>query len=160
MKNTLRHVLFLLLALPIPGFASCALCTCMATATGVSFGRYSPFSAFNADDTGSVRIYCGGGVGTVAYTIQLSRGTYSTGFSLRRMGSGSNRLNYNLYTDPAHTIIWGDGNSGTGFISDSLGVLRSGSGRDHVVYGRIPAHQAAAAVGSYSDTVTFTIIYQ
>ncbi len=160
MKHTLRHVLILLLALPLPVSASCPQCTCTVSATGVYFGAYNPFAGPNIDDTGNVHVTCGGGVGTVAYTIQLSQGTYGTGFSPRRLGSGSNRLRYNLYIDPTHTTIWGNGNSGTGFISDSLSVLRTGSSRDHIVYGRIPAHQTSAAVGSYSDTITFTIIYQ
>ncbi len=157
-RNSLRHILILLLALPLPALASCALCTCTVSATGISFGRYSPLSGFNADDTGNVRISCGGGVGTIAYTIRLNR-VMSAGFS-GRMASGNNRINYELYTDPAHTIIWGDGNSGTGVISGTLDVSRAGSSRDHVVYGRIPARQTLAVVGSYSDNITFTVVYQ
>ncbi len=165
MTNTLRyisarHILALLLSLPVPASAACTLCTCMASATGVSFGRYSPLSGFNADYTGNVRISCGGAAGTVAYTIQLNRGMYSGGFNPRRMGSGGNGLNYQLYADPAHTIIWGDGSSGTGVISDSVSVSVGGSSRNHIVYGRIPARQRWATVGSYSDTITVTVIYQ
>ncbi len=161
MKNALRHILMIpLLALPLPASASCALCTCTVSATGVSFGTYKPFSGTNVEDTGKVRMSCGGGVGTVGYTIQLSRGIYSAGFSPRRLGSGSNRLNYNLYTDPAHTTIWGDGSGGTSVVADSLSVLKGGSSRAHTVYGRIPARQTWAVVGRYSDTITFTIIYQ
>ncbi len=160
MKITFRHILILLLALPLPAFALCAQCACTVSATGVNFGRYNPLAGSNLNDTGNVHISCGGGVGMVAYTIQLSRGMYGTGFSPRQMGSGSRRLNYNLYTDPAHATIWGDGSSATGFISDSLSVLRAGSSRDYIVYGRMPARQTSAAVGSYSDTITFTIVYQ
>ncbi len=160
MKKTLPHILILLLALPLPASASCALCTCTVGATGVSFGTYKPFSGLNAEDTGNVRISCGGGVGTVGYTIQLSRGAYSAGFNPRQMVSGGHRLNYNLYTDPAHITIWGDGSSATGLVSDSFSVLLAGSGRNHVMYGRIPARQTSAAVGSYSDTIMVTLIYQ
>ncbi len=160
MKNIFRHILILLLALPFPALAACARCTCTASATGVAFGPYNPFSGSNVENTGNVRINCGGGVGTVAYTIQLSRGVYSAGFSPRRMGSGANRLNYDLYSDPAHTTIWGDGSSATSVVSDALSVLREGSSRVHTVYGRIPARQTRAVVGRYSDTITFTIIYQ
>lgn len=160
MKNLFRHILILLLALPFPALAACARCTCTASATGVFFGTYNPFSGSNAEDTGSVRIDCGGGVGTVAYTIELNRGLYSAGFSPRRLSSGGNRLNYNLYTNPARTTIWGDGSGGTSVVSDSLSVLKGGSSRAHTVYGRIPARQTWAVVGRYSDTITFTIIYQ
>lgn len=160
MKSTLRHMLILLLALPLPASAACALCTCTVSASGVSFGTYNPLSGANVEDSGDVRISCGGAVGTVAYTIQLSRGIYSAGFSPRQMGSGSNRLNYDLYTSPAHVTIWGDGSSATGFISDSLSVLLAGSSRDHIVYGRIPARQTSAVAGGYGDTITVTVIYQ
>lgn len=155
MKNTLRHILILLLTLPLPALAACALCTCTVSATGVSFGQYNPLSGANLDDRGNVRISCGGAVGTVTYTIRLNRGM-SAGF----MANGNNRFSYELYTDPAHTIIWGDGTSGTGVISGSLDVSRMGSSRDHVVYGRIPARQTSAVVGSYSNTITFTLVYQ
>lgn len=156
MKNSLRHLLILLLALPLPAPAACALCTCTVSATGISFGTYNPLSGSNRDDTGNVRINCNGGVGTVTYTIRINR--TSTGFS--RMASGNHRISYELYTDPAHTIVWGDGNSGTGVFSGTLDVSRTGSSRDHVVYGRLPGRQASAAVGGYSDTITFTLIYQ
>ncbi len=158
MKNI--FILVLLLALPLPASAMCVQCSCTVSATGVNFGRYNPLAGSNLDDTGTVHISCGAGVGMVAYSIQLNRGIYSAGFSPRQMGSGSSRLNYNLYTDPGHTTIWGDGSSATGFISDSLSVLRAGSSRDYIVYGRMPARQTSTAVGSYSDTITFTIIYQ
>ncbi|HEY6095285.1 MAG TPA: spore coat protein U domain-containing protein, partial [Gallionellaceae bacterium] len=88
------------------------------------------------------------------------RGIYSAGFSPRQMGNGGNRLNYELYTGPAHTTIWGDGSSATAFISDTLSVLPGGASRDHIVYGRIPARQTSAAVGGYSDSITITVNYQ
>lgn len=160
MKNTLRHLTILLLALPLPALAACAQCACTASATGVAFGTYNPFSGLNADDTGSVRISCMGGPGAAAYSIQLSRGLYGAGFGSRRMGSGGNRLNYDLYTDPAHTTVWGDGSGGSGFVSDSLSVLLAGSARNYPVYGRIFARQRYAAVGAYTDTITITVTYQ
>jgi len=159
MKNSLRHILILLLALPLPALASCPLCTCAVSATGVSFGTYNPLSGSDLDDTGNVHISCGGGVGTVAYTIRLTRGM-SASFTPRRMASGGNHLGYELYTDPARTIIWGDGSSGTGVISGTLDVSPAGSSRDHVVYGRVLARQTFSAVGSYNDTITFTVTYQ
>lgn len=159
MKNA-TYVLVLLLALPQLAWALCPLCKCSVNATGVSFGKYNPFSALSAENTGTVRIDCGGAAGTVAYTIQLNRGMYGAGFSPRQLGSGGNRLNYDLYLNPAHTIIWGDGSAATGFISDTLNVLLRGTSRDYPVYGRIPARQRSVAAGSYSDIITFTVDYQ
>lgn len=160
MQCARRTALVALLALPLPALASCARCTCAASATGVAFGRYSPLAATNADYTGNIRVSCGGGIGSVAYTIQLSRGVYGSGFRPRRMGSGNNRLDYNLYTNAARTIVWGDGSGGTGVVSGLLDVSSAGASREHVVYGRVPAGQTSAAVGGYSDTIMFTILYQ
>ncbi|HEY5995210.1 MAG TPA: spore coat U domain-containing protein [Gallionellaceae bacterium] len=160
MKNPLHPIMILLLALPLPASAACVTCTCNVSASGVSFGTYNPISGSNAENAGNVRINCGGAAGTVNYTIQLNQGIYSSRFSPRQMGSGSNRLNYDLYTDPAHTIVWGDGSAATGFISGSLNVLPQGSSRDHIVYGRIPARQKLAGVGGYGDTITITVTYQ
>jgi spore coat protein U-like protein len=160
MNPALRLGLVLLLAPPLPAMASCGSCTCAVSATGVSFGRYSAQEPQSTDDTGNIRVSCGGGVGSVAYTIQLSPGIYGNGFRPREMGNGANRLGYNLYADAAHTAIWGDGSNGTSVVSGLLDVSAAGSSREHVVYGRIPAGQTSVAVGNYSDTIMFTVIYQ
>jgi spore coat protein U-like protein len=156
----LAPILILALLLPLPAIAACPQCTCAVSATGVSFGRYSPLSPRSTDDTGTIRISCGGGVGSVAYSIQLSQGIYGTAFRPRRMANGNSRLAYNLYTNAAHTTIWGDGSNGTVVVSDTLNVAGAGATREHIVYGRVPGNQTSAAVGHYDDTIMFTIIYQ
>lgn len=158
MKCTLTLILGL--ALPLSAKAACPQCACTVSATGMSFGRYNPLAPSSTDDTGDIRISCGGGAGSVAYTIQLSPGIYSSGFRPRRMGNGNSRLAYNLYTNAAHTIVWGDGSGGTGIVSGLLDVSGAGASREHIVYGRIPTGQTAAGVGSYNDVVMFTIVYQ
>jgi spore coat protein U-like protein len=164
MKNKMRGALaVLLLALPLQASALCTLlCSCSASTTAVSFGVYNPLSASPLDSTGNVRVTCGGVLGLlVPYQIVLGKGANSSNFSPRKMASGANRLNYDLYTDSAHASIWGDGSGGTQTVSGSITIILLGpTSQDHPVFGRIPGSQTSTAVGSYSDTVVVTVTYQ
>ncbi|WP_407809904.1 spore coat protein U domain-containing protein, partial [Staphylococcus aureus] len=72
----------------------------------------------------------------------------------RQLRQSGHQLNYNLYTDNARTIVWGDGTGGTSKVSTPLNGLLSFS-VSVPVYGRIPARQWVAA-GPYSDSVVVT----
>ena len=123
---------------------------CSITTTGVSFGTYDVFNASPVDSTGSVRYQCSGSTGT--FTISLSTGSSGT-FQPRRMVSGAEKLNYNLYLDAARTSIWGDASAGTSWFMESGA---SGKPVTLTVFGRIPPGQDVAA-GTYSDTIIVTI---
>lgn len=163
MKNKMRGALaVLLLALPLQATALCTpSCSCLASTTAVSFGVYNPHSASPLDSTGNVRVTC---VGTpdllVSYQIALSNGLNSSNFSPRKMASGANLLNYNLYADSSHASIWGDGSGGTQTVSGSITIMPGDTSRDHPVFGRIPGSQTTVPPGSYSDTVLVTVTYQ
>ena len=158
MKPLLVSVLAALtLALPLPASALlCVNCSCTVTTTPVNFGAYAPLSGLNRDATGNVAMRCTTLAGLlIDYSIDLGMGSNSTSFSPRKMASGSNRLNYDLYTS-----IWGDGNSGTSHVTGSATLkLLSATTVNHTVYGRIPANQKTLPVGSYSDPVVVTITY-
>jgi spore coat protein U-like protein len=64
------------------------------------------------------------------------------------MTSGANKLDYEIYFDPAMTLVWGVG-------GDSKAVASGGGTTTVQMYGRIFAQQDAA-VGGYSDTITVT----
>lgn len=72
-----------------------------------------------------------------------------------RRSAGSDLLDYNLFTDPAMTRIWGDGTGGTYVVNRRVRTWRV---RWIRVYGRIPAGQDVPA-GSYTDNVRVTIFY-
>lgn len=143
--------------------------SCTVSATGVAFGAYNRLSMAPADSTGTMTVQCTGGAGllspeNVSYTSALNAGS-SGSFSPRRMASGANLLNYNLYTTSAHTTIWGNDSDGTSTIGGvfTLGtcfVLCSNEteSRNHTLYARIPANQNVPA-GTYSDTITVTVTY-
>jgi len=126
-----------------------AATTCIAAATTVAFGTVA-FAAVNS--SGTVSVICNG---TASFTVTLSTGG-SGSFSPRKMSSGANKLNYNLYKDSAHTQIWGDGTGGTVTNASSLGA--SGGTKSFTAFGQVPA-QALPAPGSYTDTITVTVSY-
>jgi spore coat protein U-like protein len=138
---------------------------CSASATSVMFGVYDTSLATPTDSTGSLTVSCSytpsGGASTVLYTVGLSSGNGSTA-AQRWLASGADRLYYNLYTDAARLIIWGDGTAGSTLVSGSLkpgpGVGNATRTEDYTVYGRIPARQDVDA-GDYRDTIVFTLTF-
>ena len=121
--------------------------TCSVSSPGVSFGSYDPFSAVALNGTGTITVTCNP---SASFVISLSPGSGS--YALRTMTSGVHTLDYNLYTSNARTTVWGDGTAGTGTVANS------GTTFNRTVFGRVPALQNAF-VGSYSDTITVTVVY-
>ena len=70
------------------------------------------------------------------------------------MSSGTNTLNYNLYTAASREFVWEDATTSRATVSGS----GTGTSTNHVVYGRIPARQNIRA-GSYSDTVNLIVTF-
>lgn len=124
---------------------------CSISASGVAFGSYSPFSGSPVDSSGTVQVQC---LLALGFEVTLSTGQGS--FAVREMKSGGSALQYNLYTSSARSNIWGDGTSGTATRNGSLGIFLSPV--TFTIYGRIPAGQNPV-VGSYSDTITATVIF-
>ncbi|HZG19215.1 MAG TPA: spore coat U domain-containing protein [Herbaspirillum sp.] len=132
---------------------------CSSASNPVAFGLYDPQSSAHLDNTGSITVTCQATVSLlIGYSVKLSAGS-SGAYSQRKMLSGTNSLNYQVYTDAARTSIWGDGSSSTGFIADGylLQVLTPVV-RTYTVYGRVPGSQNVKA-GSYLDTLTVLITY-
>jgi spore coat protein U-like protein len=121
------------------------------SASGVSFGSYSVYAAGAATSTATVTYNCGNKDHNIE--IDLSAGS-SGSFTTRTLKQGSDALNYNLYTDPALTKIWGDGTGGT----DTYIKLNPANGVDVnvTIYGRVPPLQDAR-VGAYTDSIVATI---
>ena len=140
--------------------AAQAVANCSVSATVLAFGSYNVFSATPRDSTGDIVVSCSlGGLLSllVSYEINLSTGG-SGSFSPRRMSNGANTLNYNLYTSSGRTTVWGNGNSGTGTVSDGYLLGLGTTVRHYALYGRVPALQNARA-GSYLDSITITVDY-
>lgn len=129
---------------------------CSVLALPVMFGTYIPFSSTPTDSTGSVTVTCSGAVPN-GYSITLNAGMFGgSNFANRRMATVGGYLGYQLYSDPAHTIVWGDGTGGTNVTFGPPCFSPSYCGATYTVYGRVPARQAARP-GVYAD-VTLVIV--
>ena len=127
--------------------------SCTVSATAMAFGTYTSLAAAHDDVTSTMNVACTPGT-TWAATASAGGGTGAT-LAVRKLMSGTNPLNYNLYTDSARTIIWGDGVAPNGsFTGTGTGATQAST-----VYGRIPGSQGTAAVGSYTDTVVISVTF-
>lgn len=151
--------LFLVFA-PARAHALCLLgCSCTVAADPVSFGSIDPIANQPTNAVGAVNVSCAGTLNLfVNNDIALSRGG-APSFSPRRMQSGANTLNYNLYTDSARTQIWGDGSGSTSIASKSFNLGVFGYSYSLPVYARVPATPTAVPATLYSDTITVTITF-
>ena len=156
----MRRLVATCVLLLAPVGAAQAVATCSTSATSLAFGGYNPFSVTALDSTGTVTVSCSlGGLLSllVSYQIKLSAGGSGT-FSPRRMSSGANTINYNLYTTSGRTTVWGNGTGGTGTVSDGYLLGLGTTVRNYTVHGRVPALQNARS-GSYLDSITVTVEY-
>jgi spore coat protein U domain-containing protein, fimbrial subunit CupE1/2/3/6 len=131
----------------VMAFAQTAVATCTLGVTDVTFGEYDIFESLDSNITGSVSVSCDSDT-----TLQVTLGAGSGTFSARKMLNGTSTLLYNLFLDPAHLTLWGDGSPGTGL----LGL--SGSGGTYTIYGRIPARQNVPA-GLYTDSIVVSLTF-
>jgi spore coat protein U-like protein len=153
-------VAFAWLMLPAPARAACAalsFCSCTVSATPVSFGSYNPVGTANLDGTGEVTVDCTLLAALAgSYTVDFSTGA-SGSYAIRTMKNGATDLRYNLYTDAAHTQIWGNNTGGSSRITRTFSGLLSIQ-LSNTVYGRVFGSQNVSA-GTYSDTIVVTVTY-
>lgn len=126
---------------------------CTLSATNINFGASGVLNgALTA--TGTLSVAC---TNNDAYSISLSAGS-GVGATVadRRMtkGGGTEQVKYQLYSNAALTIPWGDGSNGTALVS----AFGNGSNQAITVYGRVPP-QTTPSAGTYTDTIVATIVY-
>ena len=148
-------------------FAACAAhaattVNCTASAGGIAFGIYNPLSTLADTSTGTLRVTCSGsGTGSANVTVNVTLGAGLSGsYATRKMFSGTNSLNYNIFWSTAYNQIVGDGSGGSFGGSAGPFVVPAGGTNfaTGTFYGRIPASQDVAP-GSYSDVITVTVTY-
>jgi spore coat protein U-like protein len=135
---------------------------CTASASGIAFGIYNPLSAVADASTGTIKVTCNGsGTGSVNVTLAVTLSTGLSGsYATRKMFSGANSLNYNIYWSTAYNQIVGDGTGGSfAGTAGPFTVLAGGSNTaTGTFYGLIPASQDVVP-GAYSDVITVTVTY-
>lgn len=126
---------------------------CTISTTPLAFGSVDSTSASNVDAAGGLSITCTNGS---AWAASAGAGGGSgASFANRKMTSGSDLLNYNIYTSAARTTVWGDGTGSTA----TIGGTGTGVAQAVTVYGRIAGGQTTVPIGSYADTVAVTVTY-
>ena len=102
-------------------------------------------SVAGQQNAGAIRVKCTNGT---SYSVLLGGGQSGNTAARYLQSAAGQRVNYNLYTNAAHSTIW-----------DNLtGVSQTANGADNwlPIYGMIPA-QSTPPTGSYTDTVQVTI---
>jgi spore coat protein U-like protein len=128
--------------------------TCVLTTSPIAFGTVDVTSGANTDATGGIAVTCTNGTAWSA-SADAGLGSGAT-LSLRKMTSGSDLLDYALYTDTGHSSVWGDGVGGTTALISDTGT---GTSQSKTIYGRVPSGQTSVPVGNYADTVAVTVTY-
>lgn len=102
--------------------------------------------------TSDIAVQCTNGT---EYDLGLNAGLGATAtVATRQMtGPGAETLDYSLYTDPAHTVVWGDTVS-----TDTVAGIGTGAAQTYTVYGQVPT-QDTPTPGTYNDIITVTLTY-
>ncbi|MBS0399089.1 MAG: spore coat protein U domain-containing protein [Proteobacteria bacterium] len=158
----MRALLAILSMSLLPFVAQAVTVSCTTSVSSLAFGIYNPLSPSADTSTGSLSVTCTGqgpGSKSVSVGVALSAGL-SGSFATRRMFSGANTLDYNIYWSTAYTQVMGDGSGGS--FPGTAGPFTVFGGSSTTVtgtmYGRIPALQDVAP-GSYADTIVVTVTY-
>lgn len=147
-----RQVLCAAFVALVPQASSAATSCTFTSVSPVSFGVYDIFATSpNNNGVGSITIDCQGS-GNDNFDVTLSTGQ-SHSYTTRVMRSGSNRLNYNLYTSADRSAVWGDGHGGS-----QRRTVRKNKATTLSIFGQIPAGQDAA-VGTYADPIVATVTF-
>jgi spore coat protein U-like protein len=136
---------------------------CTIDVSPVSFGNYDPLSGAAVDALGSVTYVCGNGGASTnakpekAVRVELETGSGNT-YSPRSMtnGTGVDHLDYNLYLDPTHRTIWGNGFAGTDVYIDDHPPNRTPV--TVPIFGRIFPLQDLPA-GQYVDALVARVVF-
>jgi spore coat protein U-like protein len=127
--------------------------SCTIVAAPMVFGNYNPNGSDASTQTAITTLCTPGASATLSMNTGNNAGS-ATAFANRAMNSGSSLLNYQIYTDSAHTHVWGDGTNGTSTVPVGGGL----TGLLTSVYGLIPAGQNANAL-LYGDSVVVTVSF-
>lgn len=142
--------------LPQSGYAAPS---CTVSVLPLAFGTYDTINSLSGFT--SITVSCSNinqGGGTVTYTLALSTGPGS--YAARQMTSGTNVLLYNLFSDPTHTQVWGNGTGGSVTVARTFTSPPKSQTAALTVYGLIPGAQNVVP-GAYATAtpITVTVTY-
>jgi spore coat protein U-like protein len=126
---------------------------CIVTAAPLAFTDYD--ASAPVDGSADLSVRCSTGT---PYTIKLGDGANGT-IAQRLLKSGSNVLQYNLFTNAARGTIWGNTVGATvGGTGQGMSLTKANT---HTVFGTIANSDANqdAPTGLYTDSVAVTVEY-
>ena len=133
--------------------------SCSFSVTNMNFGLIDTLSGTPATSTATVTMNCNGAIllqQRILICPHLGAGTGgASSAAARQMLSGANSLNYQLYSDSGHSVVWGSYNwayaSRPPPLSLTLNILGAASGTA-TIYGLVPGGQSTAVPGTYLAT--------
>lgn len=125
---------------------ACAIDTAPTT---LDFGTVGVLNT-NVDNTSIISVTCTTGA---TYDIGLNEGQTGADINSREMVNGSDTVDYQLYSDAAGGLVWGD-------VASAQTVASTGTGTEQqfTVFGRVEP-QATPPAATYTDSVTVTVTY-
>ena len=130
------------------------LMSCNISAGAMTFASYDPTLAADSDAEATIESTCTSG-GAAIITMGQGDGEHgdsSDASPERQMTAGSEKLEYEVYSDSSRATEWGN-TSATG-----VSVTGTGSAQSLTAYGRIAGLQQVSAA-SFTDSVTVTVTY-
>jgi spore coat protein U-like protein len=130
--------------------APAAAASCSVSPQALTLGSYDPFATAPQDAVTGIAITC-----DVETSVVIAIGPGNGDYGARTMTGGAQALLYNLYIDPAHSRVWGDGTNGSSTVSSTAVATSTAI----PVYARAPARQTQLKPGSYTDILWVSITY-
>ena len=114
---------------------------CVVSASNVNFGAITPAATGDATATGTITSTCSK---NVPYSLAISSGsgTFASRTMAGAASGNTDKLNYNLYTEEAATMVWGDGSASTVKIN----ATGTGIAQQNTVFGKLSLNQRSPAL--------------
>jgi spore coat protein U-like protein len=131
--------------------------TCSAIVSPINFGTVSPISRAAVSGTGTINVTCNWTVISLAPVALVCLNLDAAEPRALTMSGGAATMQYELYSDQAHTIPWGSTNVGTTPISVQVTQPLLGTSATVSIpyYGQIAANQPTVPTANNGDT-TYT----
>jgi spore coat protein U-like protein len=129
---------------------------CEVSSQAMSFTSFNPLAALgsvNGQASADIYVTC---TLSTPYAIHLTESQNGTILARGMIGINSGTsINYQMFTDPYYSTIWGNGTSGTSFATG----IGTGALQTQVVYGQLNAPPNTVTSDTYTDTIQITVIY-
>jgi spore coat protein U-like protein len=126
--------------------------TCVLSSPTLDFAAYDPTLGSNLDQSTSLTVNCTKGT---AWVVGLNQGANGPATRNMKDTAGTDLLNYELYTDAAHTNVWTNGTTASATVASNIGNGVA-AGQTVTIFGRIFKNQYVTA-STYQDAVTATV---